>query len=136
MSYRPITDVWILARSKVPYYGSFPAGFLHRARALLGVGPMGSVLHICGGMVRKYPYKGFGPNDKTLDLDLACEPDYLQDCRDLLPLLRMQVTDSEHIDVPWDAVLIDRPYTEADAAHYAPGSSTLPDLNDLLKRSL
>jgi hypothetical protein len=31
MSYRPITDVWILARSKVKYFG------VSRARAVLGV---------------------------------------------------------------------------------------------------
>ena len=46
MSYRPITDVWILARSKVPYYGAYPAGFLHRARTLLGVDAVGAVLHV------------------------------------------------------------------------------------------
>src|SRR3990167_5630310 len=132
MSYRPIADVWILARSKTKYYGAYPAGFLHRARNLLGVGPSDSVLHICGGKVRDYPYRGFGSNDKTLDLDPACSPDFLQDCREQLPLRRLQVTDAEHIDQPWDAVLIDRPYTPEDANHYTPTASTLPDLNDLL----
>ena len=39
MSYRPITDVMILARSKTKYYGAFPAGFLSRARWELGCGP-------------------------------------------------------------------------------------------------
>ena len=137
MSYRPICDVWILARSKVPYYGAYPAGFLHRARALLGVGPEDAVLHVCGGMVRKYPYRGFGVNDNTLDLDPACEPDYLQDARDELPLRKGDGHDGTYTELlPWDAVLIDRPYTEADAAHYAPGADKLPDLNDLLKRSL
>lgn len=139
-AYRPICDVWILARSKVPYYGSYPAGFLHRARALLGVGPNDSVLHICGGMVRSYPYRGFGPNDRTLDLDPACEPDFLQDARDPLPLRDLYDTEAIRpavIDtVPWDAVLIDRPYTPDDADHYAPGAAALPDINDLLKRSL
>lgn len=155
MSYRPICDTWILARSKTKYYGSYPAGFLHRARALLGVGPADSVLHICGGKVREYPYRGFGPNDRTLDLDPACQPDFLQDCRDPLPLRTVpRVVPTEHIhwddvltrrvnaamevdvQVPWDAVLIDRPYTSEDAAHYAPGAGVLPDINDLLKRSL
>jgi len=124
MSYRPICDTWILARSKTKYYGAFPAGFLGRARALLGVGPEDRVLHICGGKVRDYPFAGFGPYDRTLDLDPACEPDFLQDARQPLPR------------GPWDAIMIDRPYTEADAAHYVPGAETLPDLNDLLKRSL
>lgn len=138
MSYRPVCDVWILARSKVPYYGAYPAGFLHRARALLGVGPDGAVLHICGGMVRQYPYRGLGRNDRTLDLDPNCSPDFLQDCRVELPLNACPCKGSScpggtHL---WDAVLIDRPYTTADAAHYVPGETALPDLNDLLKRSL
>ena len=137
MSYRPITDIWILARPKVKFYGAFPAGLLHRARALLGVSPTGAVLHICGGMVRKYPYRWLGPNDKTLDLDPVCEPDFLQDARDPLP---ERVIYTANGDVPittlWDAVLIDRPYTEADAEHYTPGADKLPSLNDLLKRAL
>ena len=35
MGYRPITDLWFLARPKVKYYGAYPNGFLERARALL-----------------------------------------------------------------------------------------------------
>lgn len=142
MSYRPICDTWILARSKVKYYGAYPAGFLHRARALLGVGPSGAVLHICAGKVRDYPYRGFGPNDRTLDLDPACNPDFLRDCRETLPFrtppLQIMV-DGQERDMPptlWDAVLIDRPYTPDDADHYVPGTGALPPLNDLLKRAL
>lgn len=130
MSYRPICDTWILARPKVKYYGAYPAGFLGRARALLGVGPEDPVLHVCGGMVRDYPFKGFGPNDYTLDLDPDCQPDFLQDARDGLPANPLSP------DGKWPAVLIDRPYSEIDAAHYAPGAAKLPELNDLLKRSL
>lgn len=126
MSYRPICDVWILARSKVPYYGAYPAGFLHRARALLGVSINGPVLHVCAGKIKDYPYSGLGPNDGTLDLDPACSPDYLQDARDPLPML----------DPYWSAVLIDRPYTEEDAAKYAPGALVLPNANDLLKNAM
>lgn len=136
MSYRPITDVWILARSKTKYYGAYPAGFLHRARALLGVGPLDGVLHICGGMVREYPYRGFGPNDRTLDLDPATRPDFLQDCRDQLPMQPLYLNDSVVGHDYWNAVLIDRPYTPEDADHYVPGANTLPDLNDLLRRAL
>lgn len=127
MSYRPICDTWILARSKTKYYGAYPAGFLGRARALLGVNDLDPVLHICGGRVRDYPYKGFGINDKTLDLDPALEPDFLQDARDPFPEPAMG---------QWSAILIDRPYTAQDASHYAPGADVLPDLNDLLKRAL
>jgi hypothetical protein len=130
MSYRPVCDVWILARSKVQFYGAYPAGFLHRARALLGVTPDDAVLHVCAGKVRDYPYRGLGALDMTLDLDPACQPDFLQDARDPLP--ECPYTD----DGLWRAILIDRPYTAEDAAHYVPGADALPSINDLLKRSL
>ena len=130
MSYRPICDTWILARSKVSYYGAYPAGFLGRARALLGVSDADSVLHVCAGRVRDYPYSGFGVNDFTLDLDPDLQPDFLQDARDALP--RNPLTP----DGLWPTILIDRPYSEIDAAHYEPGPDKLSDLNDLLKRSL
>jgi hypothetical protein len=136
MSYRPITDVMILARSKTKYYGAFPAGFLSRARNLLGVDPEGAVLHVCGGKIRDYPFKGLGPNDKTLDLDPDCKPDFLQDARNALPYRPDYHIEGAIGRTPWDAVLIDRPYSEADAAHYAPGADKLPDLNSLLKRAL
>lgn len=143
MGYRPITDVMILARSKTPYYGAFPAGFLHRARALMGVGPADPVLHICGGRVKDYPYSGFGVNDKTLDLDPACHPDFLQDARDPLPFYHCNdaaclacLDDKWGGGHLWNGILIDRPYTEADAAKYAPGEEALPPINDLLKRAL
>jgi hypothetical protein len=129
MSYRPICDTWILARSKVKYYGAYPAGFLHRARALLGVSATGAVLHVCGGRVRDYPFRGLGKNDKTLDLDPALTPDFLQDARAPLPMRGIT-------SQPWDAVLIDRPYSEADATHYAPGAGALPEVNLLLKNAL
>jgi len=124
MNYRPITDVWILARAKVKYHGAYPAGFLHRARALLGVRRTDPVLHVCAGKVREYPYRGVGPNDKTVDIDPACSPDFLMDVRGALPAGL------------WAAVLIDRPYTDEDADKYATGRGTLPDLNPLLKRAL
>ncbi len=126
--YRPIADVWILARSKVSYHGSFPAGFLHRAMTLLGVGPRAHVLHVCGGRVREYPYAGFGPNHRTLDLDPACRPDYLRDARLPLPKRGGRYA--------WDAVLIDRPYTPRDAAAYTPGVFVFPDINLLLRHGL
>jgi len=124
MSYRPICDTWILARSKTKYYGAYPAGFLHRARHLLGVGPFDCVLHVCAGKVREYPFRGLGPNDVTLDIDPGTNPDLLCDVREGIP------------DGPWSAILIDRPYTESDAEHYAMGAAVLPDLNPLLKSAL
>lgn len=148
MSYRPICDVWILARPKVAYYGAYPSGFLGRARALLGVGHYDSVLHVCAGKVRDYPFDGLGPNDKTLDLDPDTHPDFLMDAREIAPgnpafrpteavaALADLTTPPEHA-LLWPGVLIDRPYSEEDAKHYTPlVHDKLPNLNDLLKRCL
>jgi len=98
-------------------------------RALLGVHINDPVLHVCGGKIRDYPYRGLGPNDKTLDLDPACEPDFLCDARNPFPL-------RTGVDTLWAAVLIDRPYTEADAEHYVPGASALPTANQLIKQGI
>jgi hypothetical protein len=122
--------MWLLARSKVPYYGSFPAGFLQRARDLLGVGLDDAVLHVCAGRVRDYPFRGLGLNDMTVDIDPACNPDFCKDVRNGLP--GQPSTDYG----PWDAVLIDRPYSEADADHYATGRTTLPNIQKLLSDSI
>ena len=124
MNYRPLCDTWILARSKVKYYGAFPAGFLHRARHLLGAHIDDPVLFVCGGKVREYPYRGLGPNDKTLDLDPACNPDFLQDARQPYP------------EGPWRAIVIDRPYTPEDADKYVPGRDKLPTANELARNGI
>src|SRR5487761_691972 len=113
MGYRPITDQWWLARCKyrggAKRYGGYPGGFLERARALLGVTIDDPVLHCCAGLVRLYPYPGgFGPNDRTLDLDPAVKPDFLQDA--MAPLPR-----------GFAAILADPPYSTEDAAHYSHG---------------
>ena len=128
MSYRPITDIWFLARAKLKdgkkYYGAYLGGFPERARALLGVTINQPVLHVCGGMARHYPYAaGFGPNDKTLDSDPTCKPDYLRDARGLLP-------------TGFDAMLIDPPYSVEDAAHYHEGKFYYPTPNELVKNAL
>jgi len=128
-NYRPITDVWLLARPKVKYYGAYPAGFLERARALLGVSLEDPVLHVCSGRVNDYPYRGgVGPNDKTLDLCSELSPDYCRDAREPLPL-----RDSGK---PWPAILADPPYTVGDAEHYAVGGEVLPEPNALLRNAL
>lgn len=127
MSYRPITDIWILARPKVKYYGAYPNGFLQRARALLGVGPSDPVLHVCGGKVKDYPNGwAIGRGDETLDADPKLEPDFLQDASKPLPMSAGY----------WHAILIDPPYTEADADHYAPGREKLPNPNLLLRNAI
>ncbi len=128
MSYRPITDVWFLARAKlrggVKYYGAYLGGFPERARALLGVTIDDPVLHVCGGMARLYPYAGgFGMNDKTLDLDPNTEPDYPQDARDAFPS-------------GFKAFLMDPPYSPEDSIHYTPGLSAYPKPNVLIGNAL
>jgi hypothetical protein len=126
MNYRPITDMWLLARAKLKndkkYYGAYLGGFPERARALLGATINEPVLHVCGGMARHYPYKaGFGPNDKTLDIDPLVEPDYTQDA--LLPL-----------PSGFKAILIDPPYSEEDSKNYT--YSNYPKPNELLKNAI
>lgn len=128
MSYRPITDVWFLARAKLKdgrkYYGAYLGGFPERARALLGVTINDPVLHVCGGMAKHYPYSGgFGPHDKTLDIDPACEPDYLQDAREPLPY-------------GYGALLMDPPYSEQDAERYTCGKAAYPAPNFLVASAM
>lgn len=132
MSYRPICDLWILARPKVKYYGAYPNGFLERARALLGITPYDALLHVCGGHARQYPAKprGFGPADRTLDLDRQLEPDFCQSAVDPLPPYGAPG------GLGWPALLADPPYTEKDAAEYAPGAGAYPAPNQVLKRML
>lgn len=113
---RPITDTWILARPKVKYYGSYPSGFVRRARALLGIGWEEPILHVCSGRVREYAKffrDSIGPNDKTLDVrtDLGDDhPDYVLD-----------VT-KDPIPTGFAAILTDPPYTPQDALQYGPAA--------------
>ncbi len=128
MTYRPITDVWIMARPKYKggkkRYGGYPAGFLERARALLGVRIDEPVLHVCGGLARFYPYRrGFGPADKTLDLDPEVQPDFLQCVTQPLP-------------EGFAAMLADPPYSEEDAAEYSPGPLAYPNPHQLMRSML
>lgn len=125
MGYRPITDIWFLARAKLKdgakYYGAYLGGFPERARILLGASINDSVLHVCGGLAKYYPYKaGFGPNDKTLDLDAETNPDFLQDIR-------------KGISGSWRYILADPPYSEADAEYYKTGSLNYPTPNEVTR---
>lgn len=130
MSYRPICDTWLLARSKTKYYGAYPGGFLSRAMDLLGTGPESYVLHVCGGKVKDYPFRGLGGNHVTVDIDPAIEPDIVADVRTWIPPMHRH----EDLTVTWgwDAILADPPYTEGDAAHYAV-QDVFPEPNKLLK---
>jgi hypothetical protein len=132
MGYRPLTDIWILARAKLlgghKFYGSWPGGALERCRVLIGAGIDDPVLHVCGGKSRHYPYKrGFGPNDRTLDLDPSLEPNYHQDARDPWPLPAPFIG--------WKYILADPPYSAEEATNYAPGSSKYPTPGAILARA-
>ena len=133
MSYRPLTDMWILARAKLlggrKYHGAYLGGFPERARALLGATIDEPVLHVCGGMAKYYPYKGgFGVLDRTLDIDPEVEPDFLQDAREPWPV-------GPFGNRPWKAILIDPPYDEENAGKYRCGADVYPKPNELLKRA-
>jgi len=152
--YRPVTDVWILGRPKIPYWGAYLSGFLGRARAFL-CREDEPLLHVCGGRAKDYPFStGLGPHDRTIDLDPECSPDFLMDVRklgaavgDLFPLggtnRAPEVREvTKAVGPPpdndkWPAALIDRPYTAEDASKYQPGVEAFPEsLNDLLRRTL
>lgn len=144
MSYRPVCDTWILARAKLlggqKYYGSYLGGFPERARVLLGVTLNDSVLHVCGGKAKFYPYKrGFGPNDKTIDLDASLNPDFVGDVREPLPLDSTPFVHGDQgyrISFPWKAILADPPYSEKDAESYAPGADKYPNPNALVRNCI
>lgn len=129
MNYRPITDVWILARRKHDYYGGYPAGYVQRARDLLGVTIFDAVLHVCAGKVRDYPFRGVGPNDRTVDIDPKLKPryaDYVMDVRHCLPRRRRG----------WPSMMVDTPYSEEEAANYAAGRDVYPQPQQLLRDCL
>ena len=111
MSYRPICDVILAARCKHGYYGGFPAGALERLRAPLGALIDDPVLFVCSGMVRKYPYRGFGPYDSTVDIRKKLKPDYVMDVRHELPPYGNDKRG-------WRAMIVDTPYSAEEAKHY------------------
>lgn len=140
MSYRPITDTWILTRAALKdgkkYYGAYLGGFPERARVLIGCPIVDPMLHVCGGMARYYKYpRGFGPNDRTMDLNPNCSPDFLEDCRDDNWPKGWPVGGTGQIDF-WGGILIDPPYSETDAANYALGPEFYPNPNDLIKTAI
>ena len=107
--YRPITDLWILARTKNHYYGGYPEGFYWRARILLP----GDLIHLCSGKVAC---------DFTVDIDPETEPDLVRDARST-------GLDSES----FDAVLMDPPYSIEDAQNY--NHKDYPEPKDLMKEA-
>lgn len=143
MSYRPITDTWILARPKVKYYGAYPNGFLERARVFMPVTRTEPVLHLCGGLVKQYPtWAKLCPNDVTVDIDPETKPDIVADVREHIPKpsefgdereqnFVKYSSDLRALDF-WRGILIDRPYTPEDATHYRCGADCFPPIKALL----
>lgn len=121
-----IRDTWICTRPKVKYYGAYPSGFLQPARFLLGASKDDTVLHVCSGMVKLYPYKDcFGEYDITLDINPDLKPDLVHDV----------TADGRLPDAgEWKYILADPPYTEEDAKHY--GEAKFPEPNALLRKCL
>jgi len=145
-----MNDAWILARSKVKYYGAYPSGFLKRARRqLVGGDPEKIIWHIPGGMVREYNgtkggilLEGFGQDDKIIDLNPECDPDFEIDVRFLrehfiIPDYAKNIIEfkKDQFGRP-DGIIIDRPYTLKDADHYPPGADKFPQLSKLIKDCL
>lgn len=122
MSYRPITDVWILARPKVKYYGAYPNGFLERALPMIGVSGHDEVLHLCGGHAKSYPNKRMVLNARTVDADPGTDPDFLIDLSAGIPSIGS-----------WPGVIADPPYTESDHGHYQTGGAAMPSANHILR---
>jgi len=142
MSFRPIADVWILARPKVKYYGAYPNGFLERALPLLGASDHDEVLHVCGGKVRDYPNKRCVQHAWTLDADPSLKPDFLLDVVTGKSPAGVEPEAGFNMHRPlvtsWRAVLCDPPYTPEDHEHYAVAKAgrQLPTANEVLRFGL
>jgi len=98
--------LWVMGndyRVVTGYYGGYPATYLKRMKALFQ--DKANVLHLFSGKVDTAVFPG-----KTVDLDPATEPDYLDDAQTLeqVPL------------ADFDLVLCDPPYSVEDAEHYQP----------------
>jgi hypothetical protein len=138
VSYRPITDTWILARPKVSYYGAYPNGFLERARVFMPVTRTEPVLHVCGGSAKLYPtWSRLCPNDLTCDIDPELKPDVVWNVR------TAGVPGAVHFPtVPltwngfWRGILMDPPYTEADAEKYRLGRGELPSAKAMVESAI
>jgi hypothetical protein len=117
-AYAPHTETWWTVRSWLKFYGAYQRGFLRKARELVLAGqPFDApILHVCAGRLRDYQTRGFGPNDKCLDLDPSLKPDILADARD----------PKAYNHERWAAILADPPYSAEDADHYPPGRVVFP----------
>jgi hypothetical protein len=88
-------------------------------------------------MARYYPYAaGFGPSDKTLDLDPATDPDFFGNAIEPLPSGAGSAEPAAESYRPFAAMLADPPYSEADAAHYVPGVVNYPSPNRIAQNMI
>jgi len=99
-----IVGTWIMGndyRATTSLYGSYPAGYLRRIKALFP--DKKSVLHLFSGSVDLSAFPG-----ETVDINPATSPTYLDNAQTLL-------------NVPldkYDLILADPPYSVEDAEHY------------------
>lgn len=141
-NFRPICDVWILARPKVKFYGAYPNGFLERALPMVGASEHDRVLHLCGGRAKDYPNGRLVVNAVTVDSDPATDPNYLVDLSDhgghsfLAAYFPRALAAVPRESGGWHAVLIDPPYTTDDHAKYGAGGCAMPTANRLLRIGL
>ena len=95
---------WIMGndyRVKSRYFGGYPAGYLHRVKAMFP--DKSRVLHLFSGKVDKSVIPG-----DSVDLNPELRPDYIDDAQTLtkVPLEN------------YDLVLADPPYSVEDCDHY------------------
>lgn len=153
MGYRPICDTWILARPKIQYYGAYPVGFPERARVFMPATISEPVLHACSGAAKLYrdpagpAWAKVCPNDVTCDVTpvittkdgKTTKPDLVWNVKTNgipKPSKIVQPVMWTHGRDTWRGILIDPPYTEADAANYASGVSELPNPKDLIAAAM
>ena len=99
-----IAGIWILGnnyRVKSGYYGGYPAGYLHRIKALFP--DKSRILHLFSGNVDTVFLPGV-----TVDINPECNPDIVDDAH---TLKKVPLQD-------FDLILADPPYSVEDCEHY------------------
>jgi hypothetical protein len=99
-----VVGTWIMGndyRVTSAYYGGYPAGYLRRIAALFP--DKTAALHVFSGRVDLAALPG-----RTVDINSALEPDYVDDAQSLATVPVEQ----------FDLVLADPPYSVEDADHY------------------
>lgn len=156
MSYRPITDTWILARPKVRYHGAYPVGFPERARVYMPCLRSEPVLHACGGAAKLYRDPAGPAWSKVCPADVTCDaaavirtkdgkttkPDLVWNVRTMgLPdphqfpqgdVRNLSEGPLGQGGYGWKGIIIDPPYTRPDAAEYEPGPDEYPEPKKLI----